>query len=67
MQHRLEANTRDKAGLVEEASSKILELEKKVAEGEVQRRLMHNTIQVGRGWSIYFSKYRKVRPYRLSM
>ena len=48
MHNRLEAVTWEKASLVEEASLKISELERKVAEGEARRRLMHNTIQVRR-------------------
>lgn len=48
MHHRLEAVTREKASLVEEASLKISELERKMAESETPSRLIHNTIQVRR-------------------
>lgn len=44
--HRLDALSREKAEVAVGASAKIEELEAKVLEGEVQRRKMHNLIQV---------------------
>lgn len=47
LRHRLEALSREKENVAEGASAKVEELEKKVLEGELQRRKMHNLIQVG--------------------
>lgn len=47
LRHRLEALSREKETVTEGASAKVEELEKKVLEGELQRRKMHNLIQVG--------------------
>lgn len=49
VKHRLEALGREKDVATMGASSKIEELESKVLEGEVQRRKMHNLIQVRLG------------------
>lgn len=46
VKHRLEALAREKDMATMGASSKIEELEAKVLQGEVQRRRMHNLIQV---------------------
>ena len=49
MRHRLETLSREKESVAVGASAKIDELEAKVLEGELQRRKMHNLIQVGGG------------------
>ncbi|CAN0523843.1 unnamed protein product, partial [Laminaria digitata] len=46
--HRLETLSREKEDVTVGASAKIDELEAKVLEGELQRRKMHNLIQVRR-------------------
>lgn len=46
IRHRLEALSREKDSVAIDASAKIEELEAKVLEGELQRRKMHNLIQV---------------------
>lgn len=46
LRHRLEALSREKENVAEGASAKVEELEAKVLEGELQRRKMHNLIQV---------------------
>lgn len=48
VRHRLEALARERDVVAIDASAKIDELEAKVLEGEVQRRKMHNLIQVRR-------------------
>ena len=49
VRHRLETLSREKEDVTVGASAKIEELEAKVLEGELQRRKMHNLIQVGDG------------------
>lgn len=46
LRRRLEALSREKDNVAEGASAKVEELEAKVLEGELQRRKMHNLIQV---------------------
>lgn len=46
LRHRLEALSREKENVTEGASAKVEELEAKVLDGELQRRKMHNLIQV---------------------
>lgn len=48
LRHRLEALSREKESVAVGASARVEELEAKVLEGELQRRKMHNLIQVRR-------------------
>lgn len=56
LRHRLEALSKEKDSVAVGASAKVEELEAKVLEGELQRRKMHNLIQVA---ADYFRFYRR--------